>query len=118
MSYRIWGDGVSLPQLGQLKWPVLKGPVPALPEARKAEQTSELGVAGAPRGPQLQQVQSCRRPSCQEARPAGSAPPGPPKSDGQHPHAQSPITPEALTVLHAGAGWGPQDPSGLDFGAL
>lgn len=26
--------------------------------------------------------------------------------------------PEALTVLHAGAGWGPQDPTGLEYGAL
>lgn len=48
MSYRIWGDGVSLPQLRKLKPAALKGPAPVLPRARTAEQTpSPLGLQGA-----------------------------------------------------------------------
>lgn len=39
VSYRIWGDGVSLPQLHKLDWAVLKRPASVFPEAKTTEQT-------------------------------------------------------------------------------
>lgn len=51
VSYRIWGDGVSLPQLHKLEWAVLKRPAPVFPGARTAEQKpSPLRLPGAEGG--------------------------------------------------------------------
>lgn len=35
-----------------------------------------------------------------------------------HPEPKVPERSEALTVLHAGSGWGPRDSTGLEYGAL
>lgn len=45
MSYRIWGDGVSLPQLRKLLRAVPKGPAPVLPGGRTEQTPSPLGAA-------------------------------------------------------------------------
>lgn len=46
VSYRIWGDGVSLPQLRKLLRAVLRGPDPVLPGGRTEQTASPLGLPG------------------------------------------------------------------------
>lgn len=70
---------------------------------------AEGGVAAAGPGPQ----------SVGGRASAGVASLCPPLTLGSaHPEPKVPERSEALTVLHAGSGWGPRDSTGLEYGAL
>lgn len=66
VSYRIWGDGVSLPQLHKLKRAVLKGPALFLQELELQSKCPPVSGCQAWRGAQLPQAPR-PLPSCQAA---------------------------------------------------
>lgn len=122
MSYRIWGGGMgflhcSFKNSGRV---LLKGPAPSLLEHSRAN-ASLPSLTGYLAHTVCSQINSpgllppAQWPGLPRAQVSVRSP-NPPV--GMPPAQKSSERPETLTVLHAGAGWRPPGPTGLECGAL